>query len=139
MENVVSLGMRYGVSSFSQKLNSYKIYNAHNDYGGEQVIVSGEEFNGLNASWVEVVLGMKAEVFKNIFVGFSARLNYMVSEKTPNNFANLYIPGFNRTYEGSFGVGFNYTVSYFIPIYKSKVKPKEKVEEKKKPQAKKKK
>ena len=32
----------------------------------------------------------------------------------------LYIPGFNRTYDGSFGVGFNYTVSYFIPIYKKK-------------------
>jgi hypothetical protein len=36
------------------------------------------------------------------------------------NFENLYIPGFNRTYDGDFGVGFNYTVSYFIPIYKRK-------------------
>jgi hypothetical protein len=33
----------------------------------------------------------------------------------------LYIPGFNRTYDGDFGVGFNYTVSYFIPLYKKKV------------------
>jgi hypothetical protein len=39
----------------------------------------------------------------------------------PSGFDNLYIPGFNRTYDGSFGVGFNYTVSYFIPIYKKKV------------------
>jgi hypothetical protein len=39
----------------------------------------------------------------------------------PSGFDNLYIPGFNRTYDGSFGVGFNYTVSYFIPLYKKKV------------------
>lgn len=126
MENVITIGLRYGVSSFSQKLNSYKIYNPHNDYGQEITIVSGEEFKGLSASWAEVVLGMKAEVLSNIYVGFSARLNYMVSEKTPDNFANLYIPGFHRTYEGKFGVGMNYTVSYFIPIYKSKVKAAEK-------------
>jgi len=122
MDNVITIGMRYGVSSFSQKLNSYKIYNPNNDFGEEIVVVSGEEFKGLGASWAEVVLGMKAEVLKNIYVGFSLRMNYMVSEKTPDTFANLYIPGFNRTYEGKFGVGFNYTLSYFIPIYKSKVK-----------------
>ena len=51
-------------------------------------------------------------------MGFSARLNYLVSNKKPDNFDNLYIPGFNRTYAGKFGVGFNYTISYFIPFYK---------------------
>jgi hypothetical protein len=50
-------------------------------------------------------------------------LNRLVSNKEPGNFENLYIPGFNRTYNGDFGVGFNYTVSYFIPIYKKKVMP----------------
>ena len=69
---------------------------------------------------------MKAEVFNNVFVGFSVRLNRLVSQKRPNNFDNLYIPGFNRTYNGDFGVGFNYTVSYFIPLYKATVKAKEK-------------
>jgi hypothetical protein len=42
----------------------------------------------------------------------------LLSESKPDNFANLYIPGFNRTYEGSFGAGFNYSISYFIPLYK---------------------
>jgi hypothetical protein len=48
----------------------------------------------------------------------------LISQKIPNNFDNLYIPGFNRTYDGAFGVGFNYTVSYFIPLYKATVKAK---------------
>ena len=117
MENMIYVGMRYGVSSFSQTRNSYKIY-APTNYYGETIITSGEKFSGLNASWIEVIGGVKAELFNNLYLGFSLRLNYLVSNKRPENFDNLYIPGFNRTYAGKFGAGLNYTISYFIPIYK---------------------
>ena len=117
MENMIYVGMRYGLSSFSQNLNSYKIYDPTNYYG-ETIITSGEKFSGLNASWIEVIGGVKAELFNNLYLGFSLRLNYLVSNKRPENFDNLYIPGFNRTYDGKFGAGLNYTISYFIPIYK---------------------
>lgn len=56
-----------------------------------------------------------------MFVGFGFQLKLLVANKEPGNFENLYIPGFNRTYDGNFGIGFNYTVSYFIPLYKKKV------------------
>jgi hypothetical protein len=121
MENIISIGMRYGVSTFSQQLNSYKIYNANPYFGQIPAIPSGEKFDGLTASWIEVVAGVKAKVFNNVFMGFSLRLNTLVTNKKPDNFDNLYIPGFNRTYNGNFGVGFNYSVSYFIPIYKKKI------------------
>lgn len=133
MENIISVGMRYGVSTFSQQLNNYKIYNAHPYFNEAPVIPSGNKFNGLTASWIEVVAGVKAKVFNNVFVGFSLRLNKLITNKKPDNFDNLYIPGFNRTYNGDFGVGFNYTVTYFIPFYKKKtttIVPK-KAEEKK--------
>ncbi|MEZ7504365.1 DUF6048 family protein [Flavobacterium sp. Arc2] len=123
MENILSVGMRYGFSTFSQQLNTYKIYNANPYFGEVPVITSGEKYSGLTSSWIEVVAGIKAKVFNNVFVGFSFQLKKLVSNKTPDNFDNLYIPGFNRTYNGDFGVGFNYTVSYFIPIYKKKVIP----------------
>lgn len=132
MENIISVGLRYGVSSFSQTRNSYQIYNPNPYFGPSPVIIDGTEFTGLSAQWIEVVAGMKAEVFDNIFVGFSFRLNRLVSQKRPENFDNLYIPGFNRTYNGDFGVGFNYTVSYFIPLYKSTVKAKKEEEKGKK-------
>ena len=124
MENIISVGLRYGVSSFSQTLNSYQIYNPNPYFGESPLIISGENFDGLSAQWIEVVAGMKAEVFNNVFVGFSFRLNRLITQKSPNNFDNLYIPGFNRTYNGAFGVGFNYTVSYIIPLYKATVKAK---------------
>ncbi|WP_396168244.1 DUF6048 family protein [Flavobacterium sp.] len=128
MENIISIGLRGGFSTFSQELNSYKIYNAHPYWGEVPPVNSGETFSGLTAGWIEVVAGLKVKVYNNIFVGFSLRLNTLLYEKKPSdNFENLYIPGFNRTYDGNFGAGFNYTVTYFIPFYKKTVKPEEKV------------
>ena len=125
MENMIYAGMRYGISSFSQTLNSYTIYDPTNYYG-ENTIISGAEFDSLNASWLEVVGGIKAELFNNLYMGFSVRLNYLVSNKKPDGFDNLFIPGYNRTYDGKFGAGFNYSLSYFIPIYKKNKKSEEK-------------
>nr|WP_235935453.1 DUF6048 family protein [Flavobacterium ichthyis] len=124
MENMITIGARYGFSTFSQELNSYTIYNPNPYFSNESVITESRSFDGLSAHWLEFVAGMKAEIFDNLFMGFSVRLNYLVSNKKPNDFDNLYIPGFNRTYDGSFGVGFNYTVSYFIPLYKKQQKVK---------------
>ena len=132
MENMIYVGLRYGVSSFSQTLNSYQIYNPNPYFGEAPVVVPAEKFSGLSAQWLEVVAGVKAKVFNNVYIGFSFRLNRIISQKRPANFDNLYIPGFNRTYNGNFGVGFNYTVSYFLPLYKSTVKAKEKEVKKKK-------
>ena len=131
MENIISIGLRYGFSTFNQQLNSYRIYNSNPYFGETPIIASGKKFDGLSASWIEVVAGVKAKVFDNVFMGFSLRLNRLVTNKQPDNFSNLYIPGFNRTYDGDFGVGFNYTVTYFVPIYKKKVKPAVKLENKK--------
>ncbi|MBK0368869.1 DUF6048 family protein [Flavobacterium agrisoli] len=122
MENIISIGLRYGFSTFSQELIDYKIYNSHPYWGEMPPKASGQSYSGLNASWIEVNMGLKAKVFNNIFVGFSVQLKGLVTNNTPGEFDNLYIPGFNRTYDGRFGVGFNYTVSYFIPIYKKKIK-----------------
>ena len=128
MENIISIGLRGGFSTFNQQLNSYKIYNSNPYWGEMPAQFSGETFNGLTAGWIEVVAGIKVKVYNNIFGGFSLRMNTLVFDKKPGeNFENLYIPGYNRTYSGNFGAGFNYTITYFIPLYKKTIKPKEKV------------
>jgi len=124
MENIISIGLRGGFSTFNQELNSYKIYNSSPYWGEIPWKPSGEKFGGLTAGWIEVVAGIKVKVYNNIFVGFSLRMNTLLFDKKPSeNFENLYIPGFNRTYAGKFGAGFNYTVTYFVPLYKKTVKP----------------
>lgn len=125
MENMIYAGVRYGFASFSQNLNSYTIYD-NSDYFDDVTMYPDQEYSGLTAHWIEVVGGVKAEIFDNLFIGFSVRVNMLLSDSKPDNFANLYIPGFNRTYEGDFGAGFNYSLSYFIPLYKKAAVPVEK-------------
>lgn len=124
MENMITLGLRYGVSSFSQTLNSYEVYNPDHYFQEETTAISGQKYSGLSAHWLEFVAGVKTKVFNNFFLGFSLRLNHLVHNEKPENFDNLYIPGFNKTYSGNFGVGFNYTATYFIPVFKKKEQPK---------------
>ncbi|WP_282043488.1 DUF6048 family protein [Winogradskyella flava] len=120
MENMIYVGFRGGASTFSQTLNSYDIYNINNQYWDEQFSVEeGTEFKGLTAIWGEILIGMKAEVFNNFYAGINAQLKGLITETAPNNFENLYIPGFNRTFDsGRFGVGFGFNLSYLVPIFK---------------------
>ena len=124
MENLVYVGFRIGVSSHSQELNTYKVYNRNPYLGEAPDVISGAKFDGLSAQWGEFILGVKAELFSNVYAGFSARIHFLVNQKEFTDFENLYIPGFNKTYGSPFGVGFNYTISYFIPVYKKKIKTK---------------
>ena len=80
---------------------------------------NSSSFTDLNASWLEFVLGFKAEIINNIFMGLDLRLNRLISQDKPTNFSNLYIPGFNKVLEeNNFGVGVSYSVYYQIPIFK---------------------
>ena len=118
MENMIYAGFRVGASSFKQTLNSYTIYQTNQSWP-PSTVTSGQEFSGLSAVWGELIIGIKAEVLNNIFVGINAQLKGRITEKEPDNFENIYIPGFGRTYDsGSFGIGFGYNISYLIPLFK---------------------
>lgn len=118
MENMIYSGFRVGASSFTQTINSFTTYNTNQFW--EQFSSDEEiEFDGLNAIWAEIIIGIKAEVFQNLYIGLNVQLKGLVSETEPDNFENLYIPGFDRTYDsGRFGIGFGYNISYLIPLYK---------------------
>ena len=63
--------------------------------------------------------GLKVETFNNVYLGFSLRLNKLLSDSKPDNFDTLFIPGFNKvTDDNTFGSGFNYTLTYSIPLRK---------------------
>ena len=129
--NLIYFGGRLAYSNFSQTLNNFQIFDS-NRYWNPDGFVNGSteatDFNGLTALWLEAVLGIKAELFSNIYLGGSVRLAGLINNNRPPNFNNLFIPGFNKVTDGSiFGVGYNFTLSYFIPLYKkAKTKKKEK-------------
>jgi hypothetical protein len=116
MENMIVVGLRYAFSTFDQTVNYYTI-NA-DPFLPEETVDGPINYDGLNGQWLELVLGLKVEVLRNLFLGFSFRGNTLISAKEPDNFKNLYIPGFERVFVNDFGFSFNYTVSYLIPFYR---------------------
>ena len=122
MDNSIFLGLRYGTSNFSNKIESYNVRNS-DAYFSNFVDNNYQTINhsNLTGNWLEIVAGVKVETFNNVYLGFSLRLNKLLSTQKPENFDNLYIPGFNKvTDENTFGSGFNYTLSYSIPLKKKK-------------------
>lgn len=128
MNNSIYIGGRYAFSSFSNTLNNYQIFNSNRYWNPDDFTTSTttlEEFSGLNASWIEAVLGIKAELFSNLFLGGSVRMGFLISNKSSDKFPNLWIPGFNKVTDGSkFGLGYNYSITYFLPLYKKDKKKK---------------
>lgn len=119
MENAIFTGLRYGVSSYSHTLNTHGIYNTDTFWNEINLVDTPRDFNGITSHWLELIVGIKAEVFSNLYLGVNVQLKSLIVNNEPDNFDNLYIPGFGKTYDGSnWGVGFSYTVSYFIPFYK---------------------
>jgi hypothetical protein len=116
MENIIVVGLRYSFSTFNQTVNQYTV-NA-TPFLPEKNITDSTKYDNLNAQWAEFVLGMKVEVLHNVFLGFFFRGNVLISSKQPDNFKNLFIPGFNKVYLNDNGFSFNYTISYLIPLYR---------------------
>ncbi|MBT8263164.1 MAG: hypothetical protein KJO05_10105 [Bacteroidia bacterium] len=118
MENAIYGGLRYGFSTFSQELLAYGIYTTNQTFPGT-FRVDPREYTGLTASWLELQVGVKTEILNNLYLTINLQLKRKISETTPDNFDNLFIPGFNRTYDFSeFGAGYGYSISYLIPIFK---------------------
>ena len=122
MDNSIYIGLRYASSNFSNKIESYNIRNS-DSYFSNTVENDFEtvDHSNLSGNWIELVTGIKVEMFNNIYLGLSFRLNKLLSTKKPNNFDNLFIPGFNKvTDDNTWGSGFNYTLTYSIPFKKRK-------------------
>ena len=119
MDNMIYSGFRVGASAFSQNLNSLTVYNTDQYWAPQYSSAESQKFNDLTAVWVELIIGIKVEIFNNLYLGLNAQLKGLVAETIPTNFANIYIPGFNKTYDSSkIGAGYSYSISYLIPLYK---------------------
>jgi len=122
MDNSIYLGLRYATSNFSNKIINYTVRNQDSYFSN---LVENDfqtiEYSGLSGNWIEIIAGLKVETFKNVYLGFSLRLNKLLSDSEPDNFDTLFIPGFNKvTDDNTFGSGFNYTLTYSIPLRKKK-------------------
>lgn len=118
LNNEIYVGLRYSQSLFKNELIDYSIYNKDR-FWNDQRILKYKEFDNLKSSWIEFVVGFNSEIKNNLFMGLSLRLNRMLKQDIPENFTNLFIPGFNKVTENNnFGTGITYSIIYQIPIIK---------------------
>lgn len=119
MDNMIFSGFRLGASTFNHNLNSYQVYSTNQYWEPQYTSSESQKFNDLTALWIELIIGLKAELFTNLYLGLNVQLKGLISETEPKDFENIYIPGFHKTYDSSgIGVGYSYTLSYRIPLYK---------------------
>lgn len=119
MDNMIYSGFRVGASTFSHDLNSFTVYSTDQYWAPQLTSEDKQELTGLTAFWAEIILGIKAELFNNLYMGLNVQLKISASQTIPNNFDNVYIPGFGKTYDSSsIGAGYSYFLSYRIPLYK---------------------
>jgi hypothetical protein len=117
MQNLIYVGFRYGFATYSQNLQSYRIYTTDN-YFPPDIRDADRTFSNLTASWIELQAGLRVNIIGNFYLGAHIQLKNMVSSSSLTNYDNLYVPGFRRTFDNSsIGAGWGYSISYMIPLY----------------------
>lgn len=124
MQNEITVGLRYGFTTFSQTLKDYTLNN-RNDYFEPETRVPNEKSSGLSAHWIELQMGIKAEIVSNLYLGIQVGVKRLITSKGPLNYDILWMPGYNRNYDHTaFGMGWGYSISYLIPFSKKERKSK---------------
>ena len=104
------LGWRYGFSALSYDVKGSALED--DIYSGEVPFESmGEK---TNAHWMELLFGIRAQVYKNFLMGWSLRYKAKLSVKENAHSTPWYIPGFGENKSTNFGV--TYSLIYKLPF-----------------------
>lgn len=111
--NAFLVGIRYGFSASKQTTD----WNIEDNYWGKAPNGSSSDIMGTH--WMELAIGLKVEVLKNLFLGWSIRERILFSSTKVNNYSYA-IPGFGNGANRS-NLGMNYSIYYSIAIKNVKV------------------
>ena len=106
-----TVGLRYGHSSFKYDIQAPDLTDPN--WGHTEVPFAYEGVKS-NASWLELVLGLKTQVYKNFYMGFSVRYRSRLSIAKNEHSEPYYVPGFGKN--GSSNIGITYNIYYKLPF-----------------------
>lgn len=110
--DVLFFGARYALGVFDFRSDRFV---ATDDYWGDYE--SSIEKQGFSAHWLEGVTGLKGNVWRNFYLGFTVRYKLRVAFSGNQTLGSITIPGFGDAAKRS-AFGFNYYVFYQIPFRK---------------------
>lgn len=106
------IGFHYGLSSFSSEVPSFTVDN----YWGT-LTISIPRRTGI-AHFVEATPGVRAEIIRNLSIGWNINIRVLLSSGTGSDIRTLYLPGFGDAGK-KVGTSLTYFISWNIP-YKTK-------------------
>ena len=110
----IYLGARVGYTAFDYSVDAPPLVDPV--WGNEVPILLSNV--PCQAVWAEAVGGLRAEIARNFYMGWSLRYKYPIYRGTIANGGPWYIPGFGT---GSKGVlGATYTIGYYINFTKKR-------------------
>ncbi len=107
--NSIFAGFRLAYSSFSYDVDAPDLTDPV--WGGSVPF----SYKGIssNASWLELVVGLRTQIYKNFHMGWSIRYKRRLSVKENSNSDAWYIPGFGENDSALFSATYN--LIYYIP------------------------
>ncbi len=115
--NLFLAGLRLGICNFDYNISNVKIIDSYWN--------TSSTFNyptkNTTRFWYEIVSGVRVEISKNIFMGWTVRIKNPISQDITSDVNPWYIPGFGQN-SSTTNWGFNYTIGYKLN-FDSKIKP----------------
>lgn len=105
--NSLTFGLRYGHANFSDKLS----FSMDNTFFGTFDVQDANP--NLKANWMELTLGLNANVWKGMYLGYTIRYKVLRQVKGIGDMAPYDVPGFGL-YENNTGIQFNFYVGWAI-------------------------
>lgn len=113
-DNSIFLGLLYGLSLYEHKADQITINDGYWGSGSGSIPLTK-----LTGNWAEFKGGMRVEVFRNWYLGWSIRLRiYLFGQEDPVMTPYI-IPGFGKA-DKTLTIGMSYSVFFKIPYGKKK-------------------
>ena len=106
-----TVGLRYGFSSFKYDVQAPDLVDPNWGHTSIPVSYSAQK---TNASWAELVLGLRANVYKGLYTGFTVRYRARLSMTEHENSEPYFIPGYGRGKANNLGITYN--IIYKLPF-----------------------
>lgn len=112
-KNMFFFGLRYGHSSFSEKLE-ITTYDPRWGSGPRQF-----DYSGQRAHWFELTTGLRVKMYKFIWMGYTARFKFGLKIDESAEMLASDVPGYGRADKESYW-GFNYQLFFRIPVMRGR-------------------
>ncbi len=109
-DNMFYIGLRYGSSNLDYKLYDVDISS---NYWNENAVFDIEK-KSVRVGWGEFLVGIRAEMLTNFYMGFSVRYKSLLHFYESQLTSPSYIPGYGANNESNWGC--TYTVTYKLPF-----------------------